>query len=326
MSSFDKQFGNISSNERSFVEDPYIDFELDGKYRILELIGSGGWGNVYIGRHMQLGTALAIKVVHKHHMQNEQSIKRFELESKLLSRLESPYTVKIIDHGFSPAPYIVMEYFDGKPLNKWLRDNGAMNSQIAIEFFMQLCDGLAAAQAIKIVHRDLKPANILLKISSGNIQAKILDFGLAKFIDSSAGGDKLTSTGDVLGSPPYMSPEQWKGQADHRSDIYSLGCIMYEVLAGKPAYTADYGLDYLNKHLNEKPKKLSEVNPSEKVPAALEAIVNKCLQKMPANRYQTAAACKADLRKLKTGRTPLIILNEEMKLGHLKWVLVAVLS
>jgi hypothetical protein len=317
MSSFDNQFRTPASpsgiNARSFDDDPYIGFDLDGQYRIIALIGSGGWGNVYRAEHTTLGSDLAVKVIHKHHLQDERSLKRFELEAKLLMRLESPYVVKIIDHGFSPAPYIVMEYCDGQPLHKLLKANGPMDFQLAIELFLQLCDGLSAAEAIRIVHRDLKPANIMIMASGGKVQSKILDFGLAKFVDQSTGADKLTSTGDVLGSPPYMSPEQWKGQCDHRSDIYSLGCIMYEVLAGRPAFSAEYGLDYLNKHLSEKPKSISEVNESGKVPQALEDVISKCMQKLPANRYQSAAACKADLRKIKVGRKPFILLAENAR-------------
>lgn len=319
-----RPFGSSEPPDRSsLMADPFIGFDFDDQYRIVELLGAGGWGNVYKATDLSTGTELAVKVVHKHHLQNEMSMKRFELEAKLLSRLENRYIVKIIDHGFSPAPYIVMEYFDGVPLSKWLKLNGPMQSNMAIDLFLQLCDGLATAQQIKIVHRDLKPANILLKTDGSRVQAKILDFGLAKFVDQSVGADKLTSTGDVLGSPPYMSPEQWKGQCDHRSDIYSLGCIMYEVLAGQPAFTAAYGMDYLNKHLSERPPNISDVNLREKFPPSLEDIVSKCMQKAPANRYQSATACSADLKKIKIGRKPVVILAEDKKTVKTKWALVA---
>ena len=308
--------------DRSVLADPFIGFELEDTYLIEALLGSGGWGNVYRAKRMTDGTDWAVKIVHKHHLNNEMSLKRFELEAKLLSRLENRYIVNITEYGFSPQPYIVMEYFDGEPLSQWIRVNGPMNSGMAIDLFLQLCDGLNAAQQMKIVHRDLKPANILLKIDGSRVQAKILDFGLAKFTDQSTGADKLTSTGDVLGSPPYMSPEQWKGQCDHRSDIYSLGCIMYEVLAGKPAFTAAYGMDYLNKHLTETPQSLSDINFRDKFPPALEDIVRKCMQKSPANRYQSAAACGADLRKVKIGRKPMVILAEDKKTIKTKWALI----
>lgn len=327
MANLDNRFNTPSSSggnsARAFTDDPYIGFDLDEQYRILQLIGAGGWGNVYKAEHLETGTHLAVKVIHKHHMQDQLSLKRFELEVKLLMRLESPFVVKILDHGFSPAPYIVMEYFDGEPLHKWLKAKGPMSAQPAIDLFLQLCDGLTAAQSIRIVHRDLKPANIMLKMSDGKVQAKILDFGLAKFIDQSTGGEKLTATGDVLGSPPYMSPEQWKGKCDQRSDIYSLGCIMYEVLSGQPAFSAEYGLDYLNKHLTEKPRPISEVNQAGKIAPALEDVVRKCMQKLPANRYQSAGSCKADLRKLKTGRRPLILLAEDTKVVKTRQILTA---
>jgi hypothetical protein len=316
-----KNSNSTDADIRSVMADPFIGFELDGTYQIVELLGAGGFGNVYRATHLTFGTDFAVKIVHKHHLQNDENLKRFEREAKLLSRIESPYIVKIVDHGFLPAPYIIMEYVDGIPLSKWLKTNGSMNSQMAIDLFLQLCEGLSAAEAVKVVHRDLKPANILLKSSGNKIQASILDFGLAKFVEQSIGAEKLTSTGDVLGSPPYMSPEQWKGNCDQRSDIYSLGCIMYEVMAGRPAFSAQYGVDYLNKHLSERPESISAVNQREKFPKALEDIVYKCMQKSPANRYQSSSACRADLKKVKIGRRPFIILAEEKTLVNTKWIL-----
>jgi tetratricopeptide (TPR) repeat protein len=212
-----------------------------------------------------------------------------------------------------------MEYFRGSSLSAWIKDKGPLRYDLAIELFMQICDGLTAAQKLGMVHRDLKPANILLRIDGTVLTSKILDFGLAKLLDDS-GREKMTMTGDILGSPPYMPPEQWSGQTDHRSDLYAFGCIMYEVLSGKPAYVAQFGFDYLNKHLNETPARISEVTPNAKFPGALEDILRKCLQKSPANRYQSSVEVRADLRKVKVGRGPLIVLSEDKKTIQLKYV------
>ena len=214
------EIGNSSLNEADandrFFADPFIGFILEDRYQIVELIGTGGWGKVYKAKHVTLDMDLAVKIVHQHHLQDEQSIKRFEQEAQLLSRVENQYIVRIIDHGLSPAPFIVMEYVHGIPLSKWLKTNGPMPPQMAIDLFLQLCDALSAAEDIRIVHRDLKPSNILLKTNTEGVQCKILDFGLAKSVDMNSAAEKLTATGEILGSPAYMSPEQWKGQCDNQ--------------------------------------------------------------------------------------------------------------
>jgi tetratricopeptide (TPR) repeat protein/tRNA A-37 threonylcarbamoyl transferase component Bud32 len=299
-------------SNKSVLEDPFIGLELDERYRVDELIGAGGFGNVYKATDLQQNCTVAVKIVHKHHLNDESSIRRFELEAQSLRRIQSDYIVKITDFGVSPAPYIVMEHFDGQPLGKWLKEQGPMKAEMAIELFLQLCDGLSAAESMHIVHRDLKPANILIKIEGDHLQAKILDFGLAKNVDMSVQDDNLTATGEILGSPPYMSPEQWRGQCDYRSDIYSLGCIMYEVLSGKPPFSAQFGLDYMNKHLSDKPVPISQVNSINKFPSALESVVSKCLQKTPSNRYQSSSKCSDDLKKIRMGSKPTIIVLEDI--------------
>ena len=305
------------------MADQLIGFELSDRFQILRLIGSGGWGNVYLGKHLSLGIDVAIKVIHKHLSQNEASLKRLEQEAKLLSRLQSPYIVRIIDYGLEPFPYIVMEYFDGTPLSDWLKDNGPMEYAYAIELFGQMCDGLSTAGDLGLVHRDLKPGNVLVKIEDRKLHSKILDFGIAKLIDEGGGGEKLTTTGEILGSPPYMSPEQWAGRTDHRSDLYSLGCIMYEVLTGQQAFTAQYGMDYLNKHVSVYPQRMQEIRKDARFPAVFDDIVRKCLQKAPDNRYPTSAALKADLEHLKAGRKLKIRLPEEKKLFSKRNILIA---
>lgn len=317
-------FSGGSSGNR-FYQDPYLGEDFDGLYHIDEKIGSGSWGNVYKASALNGGASVAVKIVHNHHLKDECSIKRFELEAKSLSKVQSRYVVKIISHGFEPAPYIAMEHFDGIPLSNWIRDNGPMKPAMAIEFFMQLCEGLNAFESINIIHRDLKPSNILLKVDGEKLETRILDFGLAKSTERSLGAESLTATGEILGSPPYMSPEHWKGQCDSRSDIYSLGCIMYEVLTGRPPFKAQFGMDYMSKHVCDKPARISEANPGVNFPEALEDVVSKCLQKNPAKRYQSSDACAIDLRKIKNGIAPKIMILDDVLAKHKKLIGAALL-
>lgn len=301
---------------RQFSFDPTADqligYEIDGRYRIIKLLGSGGWGNVYKGRHLTLGVDIAIKVMHKHLAKDEIGLKRLSQEAVLLNRLNSPYIVGLMDHGITPAPYIVMEYFDGTTLSTWLEDNGPLAYEHAIELFMQICDGLINAHELGLVHRDLKPSNIMLKLDGEKLSSKILDFGIAKLTSLDSGQPRLTSTGEILGSPPYMSPEQWSGILDHRSDLYSFGCIMYEALSGKPAFTAQGGMvGYLNKHVSSAAPAISEVAPEAKFPKSLEDLIRKCMQKNPENRYGSSIALRADLALVRAGKEIKIRLKDE---------------
>ncbi len=305
------------------MADNLIGFDLAERYRIIRLLGTGGWGNVYLAKHLTLGTDVAIKIIHKHLSGDEGGVKRLEQEAQLLNRLDSPNIVRIIDYGLVPFPYIVMEFFDGTPLNTWLKQNGALDLELALELFTQICDGMSNARELGLVHRDLKPGNILIKIEDTRLKAKILDFGIAKLTEDISAGERLTTTGEILGSPPYMSPEQWTGRADHRSDIYSLGCIMYEVLSGKPAFTAQYGIDYLNKHVHEYPPRMKQVASGKKLPAVMDDIVRKCILKSPDKRYQTSSALKADLEQIKSGRTVKIKLPSDDKLFCPKNIIIA---
>lgn len=294
----------VAANEHNFNKDPLIGAVLD-RYEIKELIDTGAWGNVYKAIDLTLGKDVAIKIVHDHILKDESNIKRFRREARLLCCLDSRHIIKILDANIEPAPYIVMEYFDGVPLDDWLVNNGPMNPQMAIELFHQLCNALKEAQAFGIVHRDLKPANILIRTFGNIVEAKIVDFGFAKCLDpDSTCAAKITSTGEVLGSPPYMSPEQFNGKSDHRSDIYSLGCVMYELLSGQPAFKARFSMDYLQKHLSTIPERISSLNPDAKLPPGLEDVIFTCLQKAPNKRYQSADLCSEDLKSVKDGLKP----------------------
>lgn len=301
----------ISSDapNRSILVDPFIGIILADRYQLVELIDTGGFGRVYKAKQLNVNTDLAVKILHHEHLQDDVSIKRFAQEAQVLSRVQSPHVVRVVDFGSEPAPYLVMEYFSGTSLSKLIKTDGPMPAEKAIEVFLQLCDAMAAAESMHIVHRDLKPSNILLKYEQDKLLCKVLDFGIAKFVDAYSSEDHLTTTGEILGSPAYMAPEQWKGESDNRSDIYSLGCIMYEVLSGKPPFSAQFGMEYMNKHLSEVPVAISQLNAS--LPPGLENIVFKCMQKTPANRYQSVLQCSDDLKKLMSAGKVSVALPEQ---------------
>lgn len=307
--------GESPPNKKMVPEpiDRLVGSVLEERYHILELIGTGGWGNVYRAKHLTLDMDVAIKVVHPHLLHDRLRLSRFEQEAHLLGKIESPHIVRIIDHGFAPTPFIVMEYYAGVTLSQWLQENGPMPAQTAIDLFLQLLDALRTAEALNIVHRDLKPSNILVKLRDGEVHCKILDFGIAKFVEPNTPGRELTTTGEILGSPAYMSPEQWKGLSDKRSDVYSLGCIIYELLAGKPPFAGSVGMEYMYKHVSERPPSISSLNKSVSLPAGLEDIVHKCLEKAPSSRYQSSEACINDLKRLKAGNKPSISAFEKIR-------------
>jgi serine/threonine protein kinase len=277
------------------ADDPFIAQVLADRYRIEKLIGRGAWGNVYLARHLALGNAVAIKMLHPLIASDRDKQQRLEQEAHILSQVDSQYIVKTLDYGLTPVPFIVLEYFDGTPLSDELEKNGALQATRCIHLFGQLCEGLKAAHAKGIVHRDLKPSNILVN-QQEDLRVKIVDFGIAKVLVDATSGSKLTATGEVVGSPPYMAPEQWLGgKVDERTDIYALGCIMYEAAAGKQVFDASNGYEYLNCHLNQQPAPLKNVSTS------LDKVIRKCLQKRAEDRYASVGLIILDLNKIKAG-------------------------
>lgn len=286
------------------LEDQLLGKTLAGRYKIKSVIGNGGWGRVYLADHLTLEIPVAIKVIHQHIASDQDRLKRLDQEAKILSRLNSPYLVKTMDYGLSPVAFLVMEFVEGETLSDCLSNKGSLNLAESIDLFEQLCLGLGEAHKLGLVHRDLKPGNILISRKDGQLKAKILDFGIAKVIDDATGGGKLTSTGEILGSPAYMSPEQWTARpVDQRSDIYALGCLMYEVLSGSPAFHANNSFEYLNLHIAQDLKPFSKSAPDKKIPQALELLVRKCAQKDPADRYLSTDAIIADLQAIRSGKT-----------------------
>jgi tRNA A-37 threonylcarbamoyl transferase component Bud32 len=277
--------------------DRVIDESLEGvlfaeKYQISNLLGTGGMSSVYRATHLDLKKDFAIKVLKG--ATNSESLKRFKREAQATSHLTHQNIVGVSDFGISTdgRSYIVMEFVEGESLSDLLHRMGPLSPKVARYLILQICDGLIHAHSKGIVHRDLKPANIMLvKNDQGTITAKLVDFGLAKLLDD--GGDKsqkLTQTGECFGSPLYMSPEQCLGtEVDHRADIYALGCISYECLAGAPPIVGKTILDTFNKHLNEPPPPFpQELN----VPKPWAAAIFTALAKKSDHRPQSVSQFK----------------------------------
>lgn len=262
------------------------------RYQIKGIIGSGGMGVVLLGYDPNLGIDVAIKMLHKE--ASEKEVARLQREAMLAGRLNHVHIGKVYDFGQTEdeSPYMVMEYFKGQTLADLIRYKGHLTYSEALPIFVQLCEAILHAHHQGIVHRDLKPSNIFLarpvKGIQGPVNVKLLDFGVAK-VESHSG--EITAAGSIVGSPAYMSPELAEGiDADHRSDIYSLGCLLFETLTGSPPFQGKTVLETVSMHRNNAPPLVSEILGADSdVPKAMDDIIDKCLQKVPSNRPQQVA-------------------------------------
>jgi len=279
------------------------------RYELVEIIGEGGMGKVYKAMHKFMKRFVAIKVVHMHLVSSAATMTRFQQEAEAVSRLNHINIVTVHDFGLVPKPYLVMDYLDGDSLAEVLSDNGSLELARCLPIFAQVCAGLAHAHEHGVIHRDLKPSNIMVIDSGGQKDlVKIVDFGIAKLMLREMDESKhLTVTGEVFGSPLYMSPEQCRGRAmDARSDIYSLGCIMYRTLTGHQPILGSMLMECLYNHVNIAPRGFDDICPELKIPLAVEAIVMKCVEKEPENRFQSMQELKnaiemIDLNELQDG-------------------------
>ncbi len=280
---------------------------LAGRYKVESLLGIGGMGAVYKVTHEFLNKTLALKILHKDVLANEQIIARFDREAKASVALSHPNLVTVGDYGMTDdgAPFLVMEFIDGKSVGEELCATGVFPVERALPIFIQMCAGLESAHSKGVVHRDLKPNNVMLsKDANGQEAVKIVDFGISKIVGPDSGSNALTQTGEIFGSPLYMSPEQCRGMpVDQRSDIYSLGCVMYECLCGEPPFIADNPVQTILKHLHEEPQPLSQRGVAN-LPEGLEKIIDTCLNKEPEMRYKTVADLRQDLERLQQGEKP----------------------
>lgn len=258
------------------------------RYEQLGQIGAGGMGVVHKARHRLMDQIVAVKIL-KMLESNETALLRFRQEAKAASKIQHDNVVSIHDFGVAnDTAYLVMEFVDGCTLSDVIKERGTLPVDEALSIFNQICRGLISAHDAGVIHRDLKPSNVLLAqlTKQDRVVAKIADFGIAKLEMDEQG---LTQTGEIFGSPLYMSPEQCRGQvADLRSDIYSLGCVMYETLCGVPPISGNNALDTIHKRLNDSPRPLSEFRSD--VPPGLECLILDCLMIDPSRRPQDVFA------------------------------------
>ena len=286
--------------------DPYLGATIDGRYRVELVLGEGGMGVVYKGRHKVIDKAVAIKVLRADMARDTEITERFLREARAASSIGNPHIIDISDFGTLPdgSAYFVMEFLDGIPLTSLLRTGDPLPVTRLIRIAQQMADGLQAAHQREIVHRDLKPDNVFI-IDRGSEKdfVKILDFGIAKV--STATTSRLTRHGSVFGTPHYMSPEQAAGApVDHRTDIYSLVVILYELSCGRVPFDADNFMGILTQHMYQAPVPIRALVPPQDVPPGLEAIILKCLSKKPDQRFQSMAELFEDLEKLHKGLVP----------------------
>lgn len=268
---------------------------LAGKYRVERILGEGGMGVVVAARHEVLGQRVALKFLRQHLTAEQSIVARFLREARMAARIQSEHVARILDVGTleGGAPFMVMEYLEGRDLGEVLRDGGPMPIAEALDYVLQACEAIAEAHKLGIVHRDLKPSNLFLaKRADGSPLVKLLDFGISKATETLTSPMELaavTSTQNILGSPLYMSPEQLRSakNVDARADVWSLGVILYELMAGTPPFMGESVSHVLTIIVADPHASLSSVRAD--VPADLSAVIDKALSKTKEGRYQSVS-------------------------------------
>ncbi len=264
---------------------------VDGRYRVLEVIGRGGMGVVYRVEHLRMGKIAAMKVLHRDLAQDPEIVQRFEREAAAVSRLHHPHTVQVFDFGNAQgALYLIMEYVRGLDLARIVSRDGPIPWPRCAPLFAQICGALQEAHELGIVHRDLKPENVLItRTTRGRDYAKVLDFGLAK-LDQRGAPTRETERNAIVGTPYFMAPEQIRGEeVDARTDIYSFGALMFELLTGQHLYSGSTAVGVLTKHLTAEPDAPSMRAPKLAIPPEVDHLCRKALARDPSARWQTAA-------------------------------------
>jgi serine/threonine-protein kinase len=273
------------------VDDPLVGQTLAEKYLIEQLIKRGGMGAVYRGKHVLMDKTVAIKVLRPSLAGDDTIVARFSREAKAASRISHPHAVTVTDFGESEngVVFLVMEYLDGRTLKDIIRSDGPMTLGRAVEITRQVSGALDAAHQQGVVHRDLKSDNIMLSQTNGGDWAKVLDFGIAKIQQPEGARDHdITAPNLVIGTPQYMSPEQCSqtGPIDARSDVYSLGVIIYEMLSGRVPFTGESPTVIMMKQVQDRPPSILETRPD--LPASVDSVVERALAKQPIDRFQSA--------------------------------------
>jgi len=275
------------------VDDPLLGQTLAEKYLIEQLIKRGGMGSVYRGKHVMMDKTVAVKVLRPSLAGDDVVVARFSREAKAASRISHPHAVSVTDFGEAEngVVFLVMEYLEGRTLKDLIRSEGAMTLDRAVEIVRQVSGALDAAHQQGVIHRDLKSENIMLTQTNGGDWAKVLDFGIAKIQQPEGARDNdITAANLVIGTPQYMSPEQCSqaGPIDARSDVYSLGVIVFEMLAGRVPFTGESPTVIMMKQVGDEATSILDLRPD--LPASIDNLIKKALAKKPSERFQTAGA------------------------------------
>jgi eukaryotic-like serine/threonine-protein kinase len=273
---------------------------IAGKYRVEQMIGEGGMGKVYKATQLALDKPVVLKVLRQALLGDERTVARFQREAKAASRLNHPNSISVLDFGQADdgAMFIAMEYIQGKDLHQILSREWPLPESRVMRLLSQVLSALADAHSAGVIHRDLKPENIMVSQSRSEPDfVKVLDFGIAKIVDGTdEDGPALTRAGFVCGTPEYMSPEQARGaKLDHRSDLYAVGVILYQLVSGLLPFDSDSAVGFATKHLTEIPPPPTKRRPEARVSPAMERLIMKALSKNPDERPQTAEQFRAEL-------------------------------
>lgn len=274
---------------------------LAQKFELLSFVGSGGMSEVYRAKHLITGKIVAVKIMHEKLARDEHTVRRLKQEAQAAGALSHANILGIHDVGVDEGgtPFLVMDYIDGRSLADIVRNDGPLSLERFLPLMQQVASALAHAKEHNVVHRDLKPSNIMVVAKDGREQAKIVDFGIAKLVDQDENAHRLTQTGELFGSPYYMSPEQCTGApVTPSSDIYAFGCVMYESISGRVPHIGETLYDTIHRHINEPPPPIvaPQLDSGEK--DEVERIILKCLAKTAGDRYQSALEIESELKKL----------------------------
>jgi len=298
------------------------------RYRVECIIGQGGMGTVYEVEHIFMKKRFALKVLSS---QTDSSVRRFQMEAKAASRLDHPNLLKVYDFGLLAGqhPYLLMDLEHGVPLSAVIKVS-TLSYNAVLNIFRQICSGLSYAHSTGVIHRDMKPSNIVVSKQDDleHTDIVIVDFGIAKLTTHTSAGNELTRTGEPIGTPYYMSPEQCLGQTvDHRSDIYSIGCVLFECLVGTPPFLAESPLATMLMHQSTEPPSLTQATMGASFPPGLQLVMNKLLEKKPENRYQNLLDLEMELERIKAGEPPRLGVDAITKVSpdrKSRWDLIAI--
>lgn len=285
---------------------------LDGKYQIIDRLGVGGMGEIFKVRHIHLNELRVIKIMRPNVAADDQGLQRFLQEARTSTMIKHKNLAMLYDFAQleDGSYYMVWEFIDGTNIQKWIAQNGPVPPRLAVEMAIQALHGLDHLHSMDLIHRDISPENIMLsQDQKGKLVVKVIDFGIAKQLAEGEGGQGLTQTGMFLGKLKYASPEQagFLKEGEHldpRSDLYSFGIVMYEMLAGRAPFQATNPHGYILKHVTEKPAPISELNPSAKVPPQLEALIMRSLEKNRDARFDSAAEFASALEAIRSSIPP----------------------